>query len=184
MGSAPETHSPMITVIRLPERWQVVDALSGDEALPRDVRQRTDESAVVRTNERNGGHGESSNRGPAGAHDRTSPVAHDASRGGKHRSAGAVRQAVESFAAALASRFEVGDRKESRLTCARWRRSQRPDDVGGVIHSASGFDTGWLVVRATADSVADERPALRVAHRTSVVVELQTSRRGANGLKY
>ena len=177
-------HSSTTAMIRLPERWQVADALSGDEALPRDVRQRTDESAAVRADERNGGRDESSNRSPAAAHDLTSLVAHDASRGGEHRSAGAVRQAVESFAAALASRFEVGDREESRLTCARWRRLQRSDVVGGVIRSASGVGTKWLAVRATADSVAGERPVLRVAHGTLVAVELQTSRRGVNEFKH
>ena len=154
----------MTTMIRLPERWQVADALSGDEALPGDVRQRTDKSAAIRTNERNGGCGESSNRSPATAHNLTSLVAHGASRGGEHRSAGAVRQAVESFAAALASRFKVADREQSRLTCARWRRLQRSDVVGGVIRSASGVGTKWLTVRATADSVTGERPVSYSQH--------------------
>ena len=112
-------------MIRLPKRWQVADALSGDEAFPGDVRQQTDESVVVPMHERNDERGESS----------------------EHRSAGEVRQAVESFAAALASRFEVGDRKESRLTCARWRRLQRSGVVGGVIRSASGVGTKWLADR-------------------------------------
>ena len=71
----------MTTMIRLPERWQVADTLSGDEAFPGDVRQRTDESVPIRTNERNDRRGESSNRSPAAAHDLTSLVAHDASRG-------------------------------------------------------------------------------------------------------
>ena len=174
----------MTAMIRLPERWQVADTLSGDEAFPGDVRQRTDESVPIRTNERNDRRGESSNRSPAAAHDLTSLVAHDASRGGEHRSAGAVRQAVESFAAALASRFKVADREQSRLTCDRWRRLQRSDVVGGVIRSPSGVGTKWLAVRATADSVAGERPVLRVAHGTLVPVELQTSRRGVNELKH
>ena len=173
----------MTTMIRLPEHWQVADTLSGEKAFPGDVRQRTDESVVVLIHERNDGRGESSNRSPAAAHDLTSLVAHDA-RGGEHRSAGAVRQAVESFAAALASRFEMGDRKESRLTCARWRRLQRSDVVGGVIRSASGVGTKWLAVRATADSVAGERPVLRVAHGILVAVELRTSRRGVNEFKH
>ena len=171
-------------MIRIPERWQVADALSGDEALPRNVRQRTDESAAVRADERNGGRDESSNRSPAAAHGLTSLVARDASRGGEHRSADVVRQAVELFAAALASRLKVVDREQSGLTCARWKRSQRPDVVGGVIRSASGFDTGWLAVRATTDSMAGERPVLRVAHGTLVAVELQTSRRGVNGSEH
>ena len=180
MGSAPEMYSSMTAMIRLPERWQVADALSGDGAFPGDVRQRTDESAVVRTNERNGGRSESSNRAPVAAHDLTSPVVYNASREGEHRSAGVVRQAAELFVAVLASRFEVVDREQSGLTCARWKRSRRPDVVGGAIHSTSGFGTGWLTVRATTDSMADERPALRVAHAL-VAVELQTSRRGVNG---
>ena len=171
----------MTAITRLPERWQVADTLSGDEAFPGDARQRTDESVAIWTNERSDGRGKLSNQFPAAAHDLTSLVAHSASRGGEHRSADVVRQAVELFAAALASRFEVVNREQSGLTCARWKRSQRPDVVGGMIHSASGFGTGWLTVRATADSMADERPALRVAHRTSVAVELQTSRRGVNG---
>ena len=174
----------MIATIRLPERLQVADALSGNGASPRDVRQRTDESAAVRTNERNGERGESSNRSPTAAHDLTPLFVYNVTREGEHRSANGVRQAAGSFVAVLASRFEAADREQSGLTWARRRRSQRPDTAGGVIHSASSFDIGWLAVRATADSVADERPALRVAHRTSVVVELQTSRRGANGLKY
>ena len=182
MGSAPETYSSMTATIRLPERWQVADALSGDEAPLGDVRRRTDESAAVRTSERNDGRDESSNRTPVAAHDLTSVVAHDASREGEHRSAGAVRQAVEPFAAALASRFEVGDRKESCLTCARWGRLQR-SDVRGTIRSASGFDTEWLTVRATTDPMAGEKPALRVAH-VLVAVELQTSRRGVNEFKH
>ena len=170
----------MTAMIHLPERWQVADALSGNGAFPGDVRRRTDESAAVRTNERNGGRGESSNRFPTATHDLTSPVVYNASREGEQWSAGVVRQAAELFVAVLASRFEVVDREQSGLTCARWKRSQRPDIVGGMIHSASGFGTGWLTVRATADSMADERPALRVAHGTLVAVELQTSRRGVN----
>ena len=180
MGSAPETYASMTATIRLPECRQIAGTLSGDRVLPRGARQRTDESAAVRTDERDGGRGEASNRVPAVARDLTSLVARDASQEGEHRSAGAVRQAVESFAAALASRFEVVDREQSGLTCARWKRSQRPDIVGGMIHSASGFGTGWLTVRATTNSMADERPALRVAHGTLVAVELQTSRRGVN----
>ena len=39
-------YSSMTAMIRLPERWQVADALSGDEAFPGDVRQQTDESVV------------------------------------------------------------------------------------------------------------------------------------------
>ena len=183
MGSAPETYASTTAMIRIPERCQVADARSGDGALPRDVRQRTDESAAVRTNERNDGYDESSNRTPAVAHDLTSLVAHDASREGEHRSAGAVRQAVESFAAALASRFEVGDRKESCLTCARWGRLQRSDVVGSAIRSASGFDTEWLTARATTDPMAGEKPALRVAH-VLAAVELRTSRRGVNEFKH
>ena len=170
-------------MICLPERWQVADTLSDETALPGDVRQQTDESAVVPIRERNDGRDESSNRSPAVAHDLTSPVAHDASRGDEHRSAGAVRQAAESFAAALASRFEV-DRKGSRLTCAQWRRLQRSDIVGSVVRLASGVGTNWLPARATVDSVPGERPMLRVAHGTLVAVELQTSRRGVNELKH
>jgi len=171
-------------MIRLPERWQVASTLSGEKAFPGDVRQRTDESAAVWTNERNGGRGEPSNQFPAATHNPTSLVAHDTSRGDEHQSAGAVRRTAEPFVAVLASRFEAADRERNGLTCARRRRLQRPDAVGGMIHSASGFDTGWLTVRATTDSMAGERPVLRVAHKTSVVVELQTSRRGVNGLKY
>jgi hypothetical protein len=173
----------MTATIRLPERLQVADALSGDEAFPGDVRQRTDESAAVRTNERNGGCDESSNQFPAVARDLTSLTVYSASREGEHRSAGVVRQAVELFAAALASRFEVGGRKESCLTCARWGRLQRSDVVGGAIRSASGFDTEWLTVRATTDPMAGEKPALRVAH-VLVAVELQTSRRGVNEFEH
>ena len=173
----------MTATIRLPERWQVADALSGNGASPGDVRQRTDESAAVRTNEQSGGRSESSNRFPAAAHDLTSPVVYNASREGEQRSADVVRQAAELFVAVLVSRFEVVDREQSGLTCARWKRSQRPDVVGGVIHPASGFDTGWPTVRAITDSVADERPALRVAHAL-VAVELQTSRRGVNEFKH
>ena len=176
-------YSSMTAMIRLPERWQVADALSGNGAFPGDVRRRTDESAAVRTNEQNGGRGESSNRFPTAAHDLTSPVVYNASREGEHRSAGVVRQAAELFVAVLASRFEVVDREQSGLTCARWKRSQRPDVVGDVLHPASGFDTGWPTIRATADSMADERPALRVAHAL-VAVELQTSRRGVNEFKH
>jgi hypothetical protein len=171
-------------MIRFPERWQVANTLSGEKAFPGDVWQRTDESAVVRTNERNDERGESSNQFPAATRNPVSLVTHDASRGNEQQSAGAVRQAAESFVAVRASRFEAADREQSGLTCARRRRSQRPDAAGGVIHSASGFDTGWLVVRATADSMAGERPALRVAHRTSVAVELQTSRRGVSEFKH
>ena len=180
MGSAPEMYSSTTAMIRLPERWQVADAPSGNGAFPGDARQRTDESAAVRTDERNGGCGESSNRFPAAAHDLTFPVIYDASREDEHRSAGVVRQAAELFVAVLASRFEVVNREQSGLTCVRWKRPQRPDVVGGVIHPASGFDAGWPTVRATTDSMADERPALRVAHAL-VAVELQTSRRGVNG---
>ena len=171
-------------MIRLPERWQVADTLSGDEAFPGDVRQRTDESVAGWTNERNDGRSELSNRFPAAAHELTSLVAHNASRGGEYQSAGAVRQAAESLVAVLASRFEAADREQSGLTCARWRRSQRLDVVGGVIRSASGFDTGWLTVRATTDSMAGKRSVLRVAHKTSVAVELQTSRPGVNELEH
>ena len=166
-----------------PERRQVADTMSGDGTPPGDVWQRTDESVVVRTNGRDGRCDESSNRFPVAIHNTTSPVAHDTSRGGEHRSAGAVRQAVESFAA-LASRFEAGDRKQSRLTCARWRWLQSSDAVGGVIRSASGVGTNWLAVRTAADSVTDRRPELRVAHTTSVAVELQTSRRGVDVPKH
>ena len=173
----------MTATIRLPERWQVADALSGNGAFPGDVRQRTHESAAVRTNKRNGGRSESSNRVPAAAHDLTSPVVYNASREGEHRSAGVVRQAAELFVAVLASRFEVRDREQSGLTCARWKRPQRPDVVGDVIHPASGFDAGGLTVRVTTDSMTDERPALRVAH-ARVAVELQTSRRGVNEFKH
>ena len=166
-------------MIRIPKRWQAADTPSTDEAFTRDVRQRTDGSVTVWINERNDECGESSNRFLAAAHDLTSLVAHNASRGGEHRSAGAVRQAVEPFIAVLASRFEVGDREQSGLTRARWRQSQRSDVVGGVIRSASGFGTGWLAVRATTDSMAGERFVLRVAHAL-VAVELRTSRRGVN----
>ena len=170
-------------MIRLPERWQVASTLSGEKAFPGDVRQRTDESAAVRTDERNGGRSESSNRFPTAAHDLTSPVVYNASREGEQRSAGVVRQAAELFVAVLASRFEVVDREQSGLTCVRWKRPQRPDVVGDVIHPASGFDAGWPTVRATTDSMADERPTLRVAHAL-VAVELQTSRRGVNEFKH
>ena len=170
----------MTAMIRIPERRQVADALSGDEALPGDVRQRTDESAAARTSERNGGRDESSNQFPTVARDFTSLIAYSPSQEGEHRSAGVVRRAAESSVAVLAGRSEVVNREQSGLTRARWKRPQRPDVVGGVIHSASGFDTGWLTVRATTDSVADERPALRVAHAL-VAVELRTSRRGVNG---
>ena len=168
----------MTTMIRLPERWQVVDTPSDNDSSPGDGRQRTDEPAV-RTNERNGGRGESSNRGPAAAYDRTFPVARGASREGEHRSAGAVRRDAGSFVAPLASRFEVADREPSGLTRPRWRRSQRPDVVGSVARSASGFGTVWLPARATTDSMAGERSASRVAH-APVAVELQTSRRGVD----
>ena len=174
----------MTAMIRLPERWQVADTLSGDEAFPGDVRQRTDGSVAVCMNERNDGRSELSNRFPAAAHDLTSLVAHNASRGGEHRSAGAVRQDVESFVAVLASRFEVADREQSGLTCARWRRLQRSDVVGGVIRPTSGVGTKWLAVQATTGSVTDERPVLRVTHRTLVAVELQMSRRGVNEFKH
>ena len=169
-------------MIRPSERWQVADTLSGNKAFPGDVRQRTDESVVVPIHERHG-RDESSNRSPAAVHDFTSLVADDANRGGEHRSVGAVRRAVESVAAALASRFEVGDRKGSRLTCARWRRSRRSDVAGGV-RPASGVGTTWLAVRATADSVVGKRAVLRAAHGTLVAVELQTSRRGVDELKH
>ena len=171
-------------MIRLPERWQVADTLSGDEAFPGDVRQRTDESVAIWTNERNDGRSESSNRFPAAAHDLTFLVAHNASRGGEYRSAGAVRHDVESFVAVLASRFEVADREQRGLTCVRRRRSQRPDVVGDVIRSVSGFSTRWLIVRATTDPTAGERPVLRVAHRTLVAVEFQAPRRGVNGTEH
>ena len=174
----------MTAMIRLLERWQVADTLSGDEAFPGDVRQRTDESVAGWTNERNDGRSELSNRFPAAAHDLTSLVAPDASRGGEHRFAGAVRQDAESFVAVLASRFEAADREQSGLTCARWGRSQRFDVVGGATRSTSGVGTKWLAVRATAGSVADERPVLRVIHGTLVAVELQMSRRGVNELKH
>ena len=177
-------YSSMTAMIRLPERWQVASMLSGEKAFPGDVQQRTDKSVTIRTNERNDGRGESSNRLRAATHNPTSPVAHDASRGDEHQSAGAVQQAAESFVAVLASRFEAADRERNGLTCARRRRLQRPDAVGGMIHSASGFDTGWLTVRATTDSMAGGRPISRVAHKTSVAVELQTSRRSVNGLKH
>ena len=170
-------------MIRIPKRWQAAVTPSTDEAFTRDVRQRTDESAAVRINKRSGGRDESGDQFPAAAHDLTSPVAHDVSREGEHRSADVVRRTVESFAAALASRFEVGDRKKSRLACAWWRRLQRPGVIGGMIHSTSDFGTGWLTVRATADSVAGERAVLRVAHAL-VVVELQASRRGVNEFKH
>ena len=170
-------------MIRIPERWQVADTLSGDEALPRDAQQQADESAAVRTNERNGGRDEPSNQFPAVARDLTSLIVYDASQEGEHRSAGVVRQAVESFIAVLASRFGVVGREQSGPTRARWKRPQRPDVVGGVIHPASGFDTGWPTVRATTDSMADERPALQVAHAL-VAVELQTSRRDVNEFKH
>ena len=183
MGSAPEMYASTTATIRLPERWQVADALLGDGAFPGDVRQRTDESTAVRTDERDGGRGESSNRSPAAAHDLTSPVAYNAGRESKHRSAGVIRQAAELFVAVPASRFEVVDREQSGLTCVRWKRSQRPDVVGDVIHPASGFDTGWPTVRATTDSMADERSVLRVAHAL-VAVELQTSRRGVNEFEH
>ena len=176
-------YSSTTAMIRLPERWQVADALSGDGAFPGDVRQRTDESAAVRTNERNGGRSESSNRVPAAAHDLTSPVVYNASRESEHRSAGVVRQAAELFVAVLASRFEVVNREQSGLTCARRKRSRRPDVVGGAIHSTSDFGTGWLTVRATTDPMVDERPALRVAHAL-VAVELQTLRRSVNEFKH
>ena len=166
-------------MIRLAERWQVADTLAGGEAFPGDVRQRTDESVAIWTNERDNERGKLSNQFPAAAHELTSLVAHNASRGGKHRSAGAVRQDTESFVTVLASRFEVADREQSGLTRARWRRSQRSDVVGGVIRSASGFGTGWLAVRATTDSMAGERFVLRVAYAL-VAVELRTSRRGVN----
>ena len=171
-------------MIRLPERWQVADALSGDGAFPGDVWQQTDESVVVPIHERNDRRGESSTRSPVVAHNLMSLVAHDASRGGEHRSAGAVRQAVESFAAALVSCFKVGDRKQSRLTCARWRQLQRSGVVGGVIRSASGVGTKWLAVRATADLAAGERPVLRVTNGILVAGELQTSRWGVNEFKH
>jgi len=145
-------HPSMTAMIRLSERWQVASTSSGERAIPGDVRQRTDESVAIRTHERNDGRGESSDRLPAATHNSTSPVAHDASRGDGHQSVGEVRQAVESFVAAL--------------------------------HLTSGFDIGWLTVRATTDSMGGARPVLRVAHRTSVAVELQTSRRGVNGLKH
>ena len=177
-------YSSMTAMIRLPERWQVADALSGDEALPGDVRRRTNGSAAVRTNERNGERGESSNRSPTAAHDLTPLFVYNVTREGEHRSADGVRQTAGSFVAVLASRFEAADREQSGLTWARRRRSQRPDTAGGVIHSASGFDTGWLAVRATADSVADERPTLRVVHRTLMAVELQTSRQSVDELKH
>ena len=170
----------MTAMIRLPERWQVADTLSGDEAFPGDVRQRTDGSVASWTNERNDGRSELSNRSPAAAHDLTSLVAPDASRGGEHRFAGAVRQDVESFVAVLATRFEVADREQSGLTRARWRRSQRSDVVGGVIRSASGFGTGWLAVLAITDSMAGKRSVLRAARGTLAAVELRTSRRGVN----
>ena len=171
-------------MIRLPKRWQVADTLSGDKAFPGDVQQRTDGSVAVWTNERNDGRGESSNRFPVAAYDPTSLVAHDTSRGGKRWSAGAVRQDAESFVAVLASRFEVADREQRGLTCVRRRRSQRPDVVGDVIRSVSGFSTMWLIVRATTDPTAGERPVLRVAHRTLVAVEFQTPRRGVDGTEH
>ena len=103
-------HPSMTTMIRLPERWQVASTLSGEKAFPGDVQQRTDESVAIRTSERNDGRGESSNRGPAAAYDRTFPVARGASREGEHRSAGAVRQTVESFIVVRhsASGFDTG----------------------------------------------------------------------------
>ena len=131
-------YSSMTAMIRLPERWQVVNALSGEKAFPGDVRQRTDESVPIRTNERNDGHGESSNRLPIAAYARPSLVAHNMSRGGDNVAEGAIR-------------------------------------------STSGFGTGSLAVRATADSMADERLVLLVAYTTLVTVELQASRRGVNG---
>ena len=164
-------HSSITTMTRLPEGWQAANTLSGETALPEDAQQRTNESAAIRTNERDGGRGESGDQ---------SPVAHDASQGDGHRSAGTGRQAAGSSVAVLTSRFGATDREQSGLTCARRRRSRRPDAVVGVIHSASGVGTEWLAVRATADSVADEKPTLRVAYETSVAVEVQTSRRGVN----
>ena len=170
----------MTAMIRTPERWQVADTLSGDEALPRDARQQADESAAVWMNERNSGRDESSIQFPAVARDLTSLIVYSASQEGERRSAGVVRRATESFAAVLASRFGVVGREQSGLTRARWKRPQRPDVVGDMIRLASGFDTERLTVRATTDSMADKRPALRVAHAL-VAVELQTSRRGVNG---
>ena len=112
----------MTATIRLPERVRAADTPSGDEAFPGDGWRRTGESAV-RTNERSGGRGESSTRGPAAAHDRASPVAHGASREGERRSAGAIRRAAGSSVGPLASRLEVADREQSGLTRARWRTS-------------------------------------------------------------
>jgi len=97
--SAPEMDPSMTAMIRLPERWQVASALSCEKAVPGDVRQRTDESVAIRTHERNDGRGELSDRLLAATHSSPSPVAHDASRGDEHQSAGVVRQAIESFVA-------------------------------------------------------------------------------------
>ena len=177
-------YSSMTAMIRLPERWQVADALSGDEALSGSVRRRTDRSTAVRTNERNDGRGESSNRPPAAARDLTPLFAYDVTREGEHRSADGVRRTGESFVDILASRFEAEDRGQSGLARARWKRAQRPDIVGGVIRSAEGFDAGWPTVRATTDSMADESPALRMAHGTSAAVELQTPGRGVDGFDH
>ena len=171
-------------MIRLPERLQVADALSGGEALSGSVRRRTDRSTAVGTNERSDGRGESSNRSPAAAHDLTPLFAYDVTLEGEHRSVDGVRRAGESFVDILASRFEAGDRGQSGIACARWKRARRPDIVGGVIRSAGGFDAGWPTVRATTDSMADESPALRVAHGTSVAVELQTPGRGVDGFDH
>ena len=108
----------MTAMIRLPERWQVADTLSGEKT----------------------------------------------------------------FAATLASRFEAGDRKQSRFTWARWRRLRCSDITGSVTRPASDIGTKRFAVRATADSVAGEKPVLGVAHGT--LVELQTSRQGVNELKH
>jgi hypothetical protein len=173
----------MTAMIRPPERWQVADALAGGEAFLGDVWQRTNESAAAWTNEQSDGRGESGSRFPAAAHGRTSLVAHNANRGGEHRSAGAVRHAVEPFVAVLVSRFKIADQEQSGLTRARWRRSQRSDVIGEVKRSTSGFGAGWLAVRAATGSMAGERPVLRAACAL-VAIELRTSRRGVDEFEH
>ena len=81
----------------------------------------------------------------------------------------------------LPERWQLADALSSEETSLGGARRQT-GAVGSVIRSASGL-TGRLAVRTTTGSVADEPPAVQVAHGTSVV-ELQTSKRGVNAFTH